>query len=60
MARYINGVKMGFAMQAYADYYNEQLKREEQLEQEEINEYDKFSNIEIGGIEILRATCLAA
>lgn len=51
MARYINGVKMGFAMQAYAEDYYEWLKKEEQLEQEEIDEYDKFSNIEIGGID---------
>lgn len=51
MSRYVNGVKMGFAMAAYAEDYVKRLEQEEQEEREQMKECVKFNNIEIGGIK---------
>ena len=49
MSRYVNGVKMGFAMAAYAEDYSNRLEQEQQEDQ--MKECVKFTNIEIGGNE---------
>ena len=49
MSRYVNGVKMGFAMTAYAEDYIKRLEQEEQEERDQMKECAKFTNIEIGG-----------
>ena len=46
MSRYVNGVKMGFAMAAYAEDYMNGLEQEER---DQMKECVKFTNIEIGG-----------
>lgn len=51
MSRYVNGVKMGFAMAAYAEDYMKRLEQEEQEELDQMKECVKFTNIEIGGIK---------
>ena len=49
MSRYVNGVKMGFAMAAYAEDYMKRLEQEEQEERDQMKECVKFTNIDIGG-----------
>ena len=52
MSRYVNGVKMGFAMAAYAEEYTKRLKQEEEeREKEQLQECVKFSDIDIGGVD---------